>query len=205
MEGKFNYLIKSVFSGIILSLGCLVYLNVGGVAGAVLFAFGLISIVSYGIPLYTGTVGFLRLFNIRETNDLITQWTSLGLVILGNFVGCVLTAFLASLSDFQVSSGQLVGSRLLEPLWAVILRAAGCGIVMSAAVAFARQKNWLPLLFGIPLFILCGFYHSIADTFYYSFAVFDGSVGLSWELVSWLGLTYFGNLLGCRLHLLFKV
>jgi formate/nitrite transporter FocA (FNT family) len=76
---------------------------------------------------------------------------------------------------------------------------------MSAAVAFARQKNWLPLLFGIPLFILCGFYHSIADTFYYSFAVFDGSVGLSWELASWLALTYFGNLLGCRLHLLFKV
>jgi formate/nitrite transporter FocA (FNT family) len=38
---------------------------------------------------------------------------------------------------------------------------------MTTAVNFARQGKWLPLILGVPLFIMCGFPHCIADTFYY--------------------------------------
>ena len=54
-------------------------LRVGGVAGAVLFAFGLTTVVYYGLKLYTGTAGF-----IRKQGD----WTMLVTVLLGNIVGC---------------------------------------------------------------------------------------------------------------------
>ena len=45
--------------------------------------------------------------------------------------------------------------------------AIGCGFIMTTAVTFGRQGKNLPLLFGVPLFIMCGFPHCIADAFYY--------------------------------------
>ena len=42
---------------------------------------------------------------------------------------------------------------------------------MTTVVKFARQKKFIPLLIGVPLFILSGFWHSIADAFYYSVAL----------------------------------
>ena len=50
----------AILAGICISIGCVVNLRVGGVAGAVLFAFGLTTVVYYGLKLYTGTAGFIR-------------------------------------------------------------------------------------------------------------------------------------------------
>ena len=65
----------AILAGICISIGCVVNLRVGGVAGAVLFAFGLTTVVYYGLKLYTGTAGFIRLKG---------DWVMLGLVLLGN-------------------------------------------------------------------------------------------------------------------------
>jgi len=53
-------------------------------------------------------------------------------------------------------------------------------------------------LFGIPLFIMCGFVHSIADAFYYTLALLPGD---------WTGTTLLvylasilGNFIGCNLY-----
>ena len=40
-----NFISLSVFAGLLIGTGGLVYLRVGGVAGAVLFAFGLLCVV----------------------------------------------------------------------------------------------------------------------------------------------------------------
>ena len=64
----------AILAGICISIGCVVNLRVGGVAGAVLFAFGLTTVVYYGLKLYTGTAGFIRLRG---------DWTMLGVVLLG--------------------------------------------------------------------------------------------------------------------------
>ena len=50
----------AILAGVCISIGCVVNLRVGGVAGAVLFAFGLTTVVYYGLKLYTGTAGFIR-------------------------------------------------------------------------------------------------------------------------------------------------
>ena len=41
----------AILAGICISIGCVVNLRVGGVAGAVLFAFGLTTVVYYGLIL----------------------------------------------------------------------------------------------------------------------------------------------------------
>ena len=68
----------AILAGICISIGCVVNLRVGGVAGAVLFAFGLTTVVYYGMKLYTGTAGF-----IRRQGD----WSMLILVLEGNIIG----------------------------------------------------------------------------------------------------------------------
>ena len=70
----------AILAGICISIGCVVNLRVGGVAGAVLFAFGLTTVVYYGLKLYTGTAGFIRMKG---------DWTMLCLVLLGNIIGWV--------------------------------------------------------------------------------------------------------------------
>ena len=44
---------SAILAGLCISIGCVVNLRVGGVAGAVLFAFGLNTVVDYGLELYT--------------------------------------------------------------------------------------------------------------------------------------------------------
>ena len=51
---------SAILAGLCISIGCIVNLRVGGVAGAVLFAFGLLAVVHYKLKLYTGTAGFIR-------------------------------------------------------------------------------------------------------------------------------------------------
>lgn len=49
----------SILAGIIISIACAVYLSVGGVAGALLFATGLLGILFYQMKLFTGKAGLL--------------------------------------------------------------------------------------------------------------------------------------------------
>ena len=79
---------SSILAGLCISIGCVVNLTVGGVAGAVLFTFGLITVVHYQYKLYTGTAGFVK------------SWMDMGhllLILLFNIVGCLLTAVSPSL------------------------------------------------------------------------------------------------------------
>ena len=72
-----------------------------------------------------------------------------------------------------------------------------CGLLMTTAVTFARQKNILPLLFAVPLFIVCGFTHCVADAFYYMTIPFNS---WSFELLGVYACTVLGNLIGCNLY-----
>ncbi len=161
----------SLLAGICISIGCVVNLRVGGVAGAVLFAFGLTTVVYYGLKLYTGTAGFIRLKG---------DWSMLAVVLLGNIVGCLLSAWLISYAqpDCIEPATKILASRLAKGPWACFLLAIGCGFIMTTAVEFARKGKMLPLLLGVPVFILCGFAHSIADAFYFLLSLFDSQLSI---------------------------
>ena len=181
----------AILAGICISIGCVVNLRVGGVAGAVLFAFGLTTVVYYGLKLYTGTAGF-----IRAKGD----WSMLVVVLLGNIVGCLLTAWMISYAqpDCVEPAAHILEWRLAKGPWACFLLAIGCGFIMTTAVEFARKGKMLTLLLGVPVFILCGFAHSIADAFY--FLVSPAEQLLRAEVL-WLYIAeVLGNFVGCNLY-----
>ena len=181
----------AILAGICISIGCVVNLRVGGVAGAVLFAFGLTTVVYYGMKLYTGTAGF-----IRRRGD----WSMLALVLIGNIIGCLLTAWLIGYAqpDCIEPASSILAGRLAKGPWACFLLAIGCGFIMTTAVEFARKGKMLPLVFGVPVFILCGFAHSIADAFYFLVSPTDQLLQTE-VLVVYLS-EVLGNFVGCNLY-----
>ena len=188
-------LVDSILAGVCISLGGMVFLKVGGVAGAALFSFGLITVICYKLKLYTGVSGF-----VRSKQD----FAELPLVIVGNIVGCFGVACCAreAAPDVIPTAQSFLEARLDKSLLQVGLLAMGCGFVMTTVVTFARKGQWLPLLFGIPLFILCGFYHSIADAFYITTAC--GVSDYTWPVASLYVMELLGNFVGCNLYRFFR-
>ena len=189
MKQEIAILRSAIIAGICISIGCVVNLRVGGVAGAVLFAFGLLAVVHYKLKLYTGTAGF-----IRAKGD----WTMITVVLLGNIIGCALTALAYAYAQPDILPPDLaiVQSRLAKGPFACFLLAIGCGFIMTTAVQFGREGKFLPLLFGVPVFILCGFAHSIADAFYF-LAVPEM---YSTQLLLIYVAEVLGNFAGCNLY-----
>ena len=62
----------------------------------------------------------------------------------------------------------IVDLRLSAGFGLCLLYSIGCGFIMTVAVKYARAGQWIPLLLGIPTFIICGFPHCIADIVYYA-------------------------------------
>ena len=189
MKQQLAILRSAIIAGICISIGCVVNLRVGGVAGAVLFAFGLLAVVHYKLKLYTGTAGF-----IRARGD----WSMLLFVLIGNIIGCALTALACTYAQPDILSPDLaiVQSRLAKGPLACFLLAIGCGFIMTTAVQFGREGKFLPLLFGVPVFILCGFAHSVADAFYFLAVPELYSIDLLIVYVA----EVLGNFVGCNLY-----
>ncbi len=185
-----NFTLMSIFAGLLIGTGGLVYLRVGGIAGAVLFAFGLLCVVMCGAQLFTGKSGFLP---YKDFPKLIAM-------IALNAVGCAIAAFIASYCSSDTLTANLhsiIDARLAASWHKVLVTSVGTGMIMTLAVYGARQKHYLPLLFGVPVFILCGLPHCVADAFYYAAALFYNC--FEWELlIAWL-YAIAGNYIGCNL------
>lgn len=189
---------EAFLAGIFIGIAGLMYLRVGGVPGAILFSLGLIGVVHYKLPLFTGVSGFLR-WGKGEGIWLLQ-------VLLGNVGGVGLVAVLGigalGISDLAIPLGDL---RVEKGWWQCFGLGVGCGLLMTTAVSGLKpwvsreDRTWIPLLFCVPGFILCGFFHSIADGFYLL------ACGWEWWKENWaeaLGswsAVVLGNFTGCNL------
>lgn len=187
---------KALFAGMAISMAGIGYLQVGGLAGAVLFAWGLITVVQLQLKLFTGTAGFFK-----SGLEFIDIWK----ILLFNVIGCALASILfAGAPGISQAAAAIINNRLaLGPVRNLLL-SIGCGIIMTNAVYFAKGSGdyrYLPLLFGIPLFIVSGFPHCIADAFYIIAArlPFDLMILLNWLCA------VIGNFIGCNVHRLLKL
>ena len=187
-----NTLKSSIMSGIAIGTAGIGFLATRDIVGSVLFAFALITVVSYKLKLYTGTAGFIKR---NEVPYLLY-------VLAGNLVGCFIMAMLTRCSplELQASAQNLFEGRLaVGPLRGGLL-AIGCGFIMTTAVTFARKGNNLPLLFGVPLFITCGFPHCAADAFFYMTAPLSfWSAHLGEILIFYVSIVI-GNFVGCNAY-----
>lgn len=183
---------SSVLAGICIGIAGFGYLAEKSIVGAVLFAFGLLTVVSYALKLYTGTAGFIKK---GETGQLF-------LILAGNLVGCLLVALMVRCSPMplQDTAQKILEGRLATGALRGGILSIGCGFIMTTAVTFARQGKNLPLLFGVPLFITCGFPHCVADAFYYMCVpVSYLADNICDTLIFYLSIVL-GNFVGCNLY-----
>ena len=183
---------SGVAAGICICLGGAVFLAVENrVVGAVLFSVALLSICLKGYALFTGKVGFLP-----EDHSPSAVETLL-LALLGNAVATILGGLLirAALPNLGKAALALCQAKLTQPWWGTLVRGSFCGILMYLAVSTWREsKTPLGILFCIPVFILSGFEHSIADIFYFAAS---GHISLRAFVFIWLVIL--GNALGAVL------
>lgn len=193
---------SAILSGIAVGIAGWGYLACTNIIGAVLFSFGLLTVVGYKLPLYTGTAGFIPLRDEQGRSCWLGAIGKLLWILSGNITGCLLVSLLSRLSPMELgaSAQAILESRLaIGPLRAGLL-AIGCGFIMTTVVAFAREGKPLALLFGVPLFINCGFPHCLADAFYYLTVPIAYTGAHLAELVLLYPYLVIGNFVGCNLY-----
>lgn len=187
-----NLIHSAIMAGICIGIAGFGYLAVGGIVGAVTFAFGLLAVVHYRLKLYTGTAGF---FVKGELLQLCT-------ILLMNIVGCLLVALMARMSPMplQDAAQHILEGRLNAGIVQSGVLAIGCGFIMTTAVKWGREGKFLPLLFGVPLFIICGFPHCVADAFYYLCVPVEYLTANAGQVLLLYASIVLGNFIGCNLY-----
>lgn len=175
----YNTFALSVLAGIMIGFGGVIYLMCANkMVGALLFSFGLLTIVCQGFALYTGRVGYFREYGI----------CSILTTIAGNFVGTWVVAKGFSLSRHAVDIASVVAPKLEDSSLSIFLLSIGCGAMMYLAVdSYRKSKSWLFVIMPIVIFILSGFEHSIANMFYLSLAGEWGADALRITLIALVG------------------
>ena len=148
-------LTKSAAAGILICMGCIVNLKVGGgIPGAVLFSAGLWFVVNFDAELFTGRV-------TREDYDPLQK----GIMLVMNVTGAGACGLLAShfLPEIREGAVKIVEAYRdpLKVLWQSVM----CGICMYLATTPPKAKDIsrLPfVIYGVALFILSAYAHSIA-------------------------------------------
>lgn len=152
-------LVRAILAGMMIGIGGCVYLGCEVKwVGAILFAVGLFTIFSFRLDLYTGKVGYLF------DNDR-SYIPYLLVVILGNFIGCLILGLMMPLdAAVNLANAKLDNYEFLLVLFKGVL----CGMLMFiAADCYKNTKSFIATFVCVPVFILAGFEHSIADMFYF--------------------------------------
>ena len=187
-------LVQGILAGISISLGGTVFLlTPDKTVGALLFAVGLFCVCAFGFSLFTGKVCYVFDNDRKYALALPVIWT-------GNLIGAVGTALLESLTykgaELAEKAAAVCQGKLDQtPLSAVIL-AVSCNIMIYIAVEGYRNiphefGKYLAILFGVVVFILCGFEHCVANMYYFTIGNAWG-----WKAVGYLLLMTLGNAAG---------
>lgn len=162
-------LINSFLAALMIIIGCIVYLQVGGIFGAILFSFALLTICSRGYHLYTGRVG---LVSISTGIKLWEKFLYCVLILLLNFMFTYLFGtFIRNVGIGVEVAQQMCAVKLTKSALETFVDGLLCGVIMYVAVQiFLENKSVFGILIGVPVFIMAGFEHSIADMGYLSIA-----------------------------------
>ncbi len=153
---KYKELInKSVGAAILIGIGDYAVLKLGNPLGPVLFALGLLGVCYMGQNLFTGKCGFLIEDKIKVLD--------LFLILVFNLIAGYLLGLIFSITDKEVLTNALSKVADWEFSFPFFVKSVMCGIIMFIAVLMYRKGTPLGIIFGIPLFIFCGFQHCVAN------------------------------------------
>lgn len=169
---------KSIAAGVMIAAGCIVNIKLGGVAGAVLFSAGLVSVIALRLSLYTGQIGYISSWR---------QAPALALTLsLNLWVAWLCGALHLLISGTPYDVAARIGT-LPGEFWQAVL----CGALMYAAVEGCRALHSLtPAVLCVAVFVASGAEHCVADAFY------AGASTGGIQCVIWLAVVVVGNTVG---------
>ena len=151
-----------IVAGFLIGLSAVIYLMTGK---AYLFAIGLITIIGLRQKLYTGKVGLLIEGKIK--------WQEVIEILIWNFMGVGIVQLLSiGLSQVIVEKSTGIVALRGDSIAKTFVGSIFCGILMwIATIGASRIENKVVsslLTIGcVMAFVLAGFPHSIADSFYF--------------------------------------
>lgn len=155
MEKKIELINKSIGAAILISLGNYALLKLGNPIGPVIFALGLLGVCYMGQNLFTGKCGFVIQDKIKISDLLI--------ILSVNLIAGYLLGLLYSTVDKEVFTNAVNKVATWEVSISFFVKSILCGVIMYIAVLMYKKGTPLGIIFGIPLFIFCGFQHCIAN------------------------------------------
>lgn len=183
----------AISAGIMIAIGGSVFLSCDSkYVGAVLFGVALLCICYLGYYLFTGKIGYLA--SDFSKKNILNLSVGLAVNLIVTFLLGMLISF--ALPNLTEKAYIMCTAKLEQTFLITFIRAIFCGVLMYTAVEiFKEKKTPLGIIFCIPVFILCGFEHSIADMFYFGASgIFTAKI-LTFELAAVLGNTVGGLIL----------
>lgn len=157
--------LRAILAGIAIGLGGCIFMGMVTSeykwVGAILFSIGLFTVFTFRLDLYTGKVGYAVENKPSYLVDLVV-------IILGNFVGALIVGQMIPMPE--AAEVLIVDAKLGGDIdwWRVFCKGVFCGMLMFIAADYYKtQKKYLATFVCVPVFILAGFEHSIADMFYF--------------------------------------
>ena len=181
---------RSAAAGILICMGCIVNLRAGGgIPGALLFSAGLWFVVNFDAELFTGRVTQARYDPLQKLIMLLMN------VLAAGLCGLLASFFLPETAE----PARAITAAYANPL-KVLWQAVMCGVCMYLATTWPTRENApqgtaldrLPfVIYGVVLFIISGYGHSIA---------LAGYAGLARRIAWWvIPLAALGNAAGSYL------
>lgn len=155
MANKKELINKSISAAILISLGNYALLKLGNPIGPVIFALGLLGVCYMGQNLFTGKCGFLIEDKIK--------FSDLMIILIFNLIAGYLMGVLFSYADKEIVTNAVAKVSTWEFSLSFFIKSILCGVIMYIAVLLYRKGTPLGIIYGIPLFIFCGFQHCIAN------------------------------------------
>ena len=182
-------IIDGIKAGIMIAIGGSVFLSCENrYIGAILFSVALLCICLKGYSLFTGKVGYLPENHSKEAVKILLCG------LLGNIVSTILLGYAVSFANPALGEAAKVicEAKLSQEALQTFVRAFFCGVLMYMAVSTYREKGTLAgIFFCVPVFILSGFEHSIANMFY-----FGASGMINLDSIVYLAVVIAGNSVG---------
>ncbi|MDO5445524.1 MAG: formate/nitrite transporter family protein [Eubacteriales bacterium] len=183
----------SICAGFMIAAGGSVFLACDSkYAGAVFFSVALLCICYMGYYLYTGKIGYF------VTDHSLNNAKTLLVGLIGNLATAFILGKIISyaIPNITEKADSICSAKLLQSFPQTFIRGLFCGILMYLAVSIYKDhKTPLGILFCVPVFILSGFEHSIADMFYFGVSTITDARILLFTLAAVLGNTAGGILL----------
>lgn len=155
MKDKITLINKSIGAALLIALGNFGLLKLGSPIGPVIFAFGLLGVCYMRQNLFTGKCGFLIEDKIKVIDLLI--------ILIVNLIAGYLFGLLFSIADTSIIDAAIKKVSTWDLSIAFLIKSFLCGVIMYIAVYMYKKGTPLGIIFGIPLFIFCGFQHCIAN------------------------------------------